>query len=498
MVWLQFMFRADGYSKARRNVATLFEQAFGRTVESLSIADRDRLIQLSLSGGVDVRIPLFGPRANVLLVVGGQVDAAFREGARAVGAPPPAPRPAPSPSTLEAFANRWHRDRKTIAHALSSACPLFDRMLGAETASRAGIEPNRSPDVDADVLESLYGAADDVRRALIAPDPRIYWDGDDPAVFSLIALHHIRDLSEERFDTVDEAARIFVRRSLARRRFRELHDPVRDALEEAVTHYRTSTERMIEEMSRESRAEQYEKWGHLLMAEVSDVPSGAEEAHLVDLFSDGKAIIVPLDPALSAVENAEKYYDRARRTRRSREEAEHRLVETQRRAEEAERLREALRDVHRLRKIRAFRKDHADELARFMPDESSPMDRVPFRRFELEGGYEVWVGRNARQNDELTLHHAQKYDLWMHARGAAGSHAVLRLPNRNAEPSRRIVQQAAAVAAYFSKARGSALVPVMVAERKYVRKAKGAPPGAVTVEREDVVLVEPRLPESQR
>lgn len=491
---LQFMFRDDGYSKSRRNVATLFEQAFGGAVESLSIADRDRLIYLSLAGGMELRIPLFGPQANVLLVVDDRVEAAFRGGARAVASKPPEPRPAPSPSTLEAFEKRWHRDRKTVAHAISSACPLFDRMLGAEAASRAGIDPTGSPDVDAKALKSLYDAAIEVRRALVVPEPRIYWDGEDPAVFSIIALNHVHDLSEERFDTVDEAARIFVRRSLARRRFRELYDPVADALEEAVTHYRTSAERMLDEMARESRAEQYEKWGHLLMAGMSDVPPGAEEVELEDSFSDGTVLTVPLDPAMSVVENAQKYYDRARRTRRSREEAENRLVDTERRAEEAERLLEALRAVDELRAIRSFRKDHADELARFMPDEASPKDRLPFRRFELERGYEVWVGRNARQNDELTFHHAQKYDLWMHARGVAGSHAVLRLPNRNAEPDRRIVEKAASVAAYFSKARGSALVPVMVAERKYVRKPKGALPGVVAVEREDVVLVEPGLP----
>ncbi len=495
---MQFMFRSDGYSKARRNVATLFEQAFDRTVAAVEMADRDRLVFVRLSGGMELRIPLFGPHANVLVVSEGRVEAAFRDDVRLTGTEPPGPRPAPSPDTLAAFTERWRTNRKTVAQALSSACPLFDRTLGAEAASRAGLDPDAAPGLGDEALSALFAAAEGVRNDLLEPRPRIYWDGKDPALFSLIALEHVEDFSEERFASVDAAARVFIRRRLGRRRFRDLYDPIEEALEDAAAHYRKSADRMLEELARESRADQYEKWGHLLMAKAGAIPPGAEEVELEDLFEEGSRIRVPLDPALSAVENAQKYYDRARRTRRSREEAENRLVETGERAEEAERLLAALRTVDELREIRSFRKDRADELARYMPAETSPSDRVPFRRFDLPGGYEVWVGRNARQNDDLTFRHAQKYDLWMHARGVAGSHTVLRLPNRDAEPDRRIVRQAAAIAAHYSKARGSALVPVMVTERKYVRKPKGAGPGAVMVDREDVVLVEPGLPDGRR
>ena len=116
-------------------------------------------------------------------------------------------------------------------------------------------------------------------------------------------------------------------------------------------------------------------------------------------------------------------------------------------------------------------------------------------RYTVHGGYEVWVGRNARQNDTLTLRHARKEDLWLHARGVPGSHVVLRRPNRNVPADRRAVEEAAAIAAYWSDARTSRLAPVQVTERKYVRKPKGSPPGAVIVTHEDVVLVEPGLPD---
>lgn len=499
---LQFMFRTDGYSKARRNVATLFEDAFDRRVEALTIAHRDRMIFINLDDGRRIQIMLFGPRANVFLVdADGIIEDAFQRSEELAGESASDPRSAPSINTVEDLANRWRAGKKSMAHAISSAFPLFDRDLAAEAAFRAGLDPEAKPasdsnsDEDAATLRALFDAAKELEAELQRPTPIIYWDHRNPVLFSLIELRRSLEFEAERFETVDEAVRIFVRRSLARRRFASLYDPVESALADAVDHYSGSAEKMLEELSRESRADQYEKWGHLLMAKPHDVPTGADEVEMDDLFEDGETTTIPLDPALSAVENARRYYERARRTRRSREEAENRLAATAQIADDASRLlRELREDVHDVRAVQQFRKTHSDDLARFMPDEEAPGDRIPFRRFSLPGGYEVWVGRNARQNDDLTFHHAQKYDLWMHARGVPGSHAVLRKPNRDAEPGRHIVQAAASIAAHFSKARGSGLVPVAMTERKYVTKPKGAPPGAVRVEREEVVIVEPGLP----
>jgi predicted ribosome quality control (RQC) complex YloA/Tae2 family protein len=256
---------------------------------------------------------------------------------------------------------------------------------------------------------------------------------------------------------------------------------------------------MLEELSRASRADRYERWGHLLMASAPAVPPGADAVTLPDLFEpeapgEPVSVTIPLDPALTAFENAGRYYDRARRTRQARAHAEARVLEASERAEEARALLERLRRVDTYEALQAFKREEAARLARLPGEARGRQEASPFRRFVLGGGYELWVGKSARQNDELTFRHARKDDLWMHARGVAGSHAVLRLPHRTARPGRPLLEQAASIAAYFSKAQGSSLVPVIVTPRKYVRKPRGAPPGAVVVEREEVLLVAPRLP----
>jgi predicted ribosome quality control (RQC) complex YloA/Tae2 family protein len=252
---------------------------------------------------------------------------------------------------------------------------------------------------------------------------------------------------------------------------------------------------MLEELANESRADRYERWGHLLMASPGAVPRRTDRVELPDLFAAGEATTIPLDPLLDAVGNAQRYYDKARTTRQARAHAEERLVASEQRSEEAAALLETLRGLATVRDVERFKKEEAERLAKYLGQRADTEDRIPFRRYELAGGYEVWVGRNARQNDQLTFQHARKYDLWMHARGTPGSHTVLRLPARTAEPPPALLERAAAIAAYHSKARGSSLVPVIVVPRKYVRKPRGAAPGAVVVEREQVLLVAPELPE---
>lgn len=490
------IFRTEGYSKARRNVVTLLDGAIDARVTDVRIATRDRLVYVDLADDTTILWQLFGARANVFHVApDGTVIEAFRNDGKHVGTEAPTPYPAPMPDTFSEFENRWKDNRNKTRQAIQSAMPLFGRTLARETLRRAGVETASPSDCTEAERRALFDAASALCEALEDPAPVLYGEGQFPDAFSLIPLRHREGEPAESFDTVDAAVRSFVRRRLAEHHFRRLYDPLEEALEAAATRHRQSAERMIEELDRESRADQFERWGHLLMAQQNKLAEGAEEVELSDLFEGGEPVTIPVDPAKSAVENAQHYYERARSTRRSREEAAARLQETMERAERAEALLEALRQIETLDGIKTFRAEHESNLAPFVDRADADVDRFPYRRFDLGGGFEVWVGKNARQNHELTFHAAQKYDLWMHAREVPGAHTVLHLPNRDANPGKRRIHTAAAIAAHYSKAKGSDLVPVMVTERKYVTSPKGADPGVVRVDREDVVLVEPGLPD---
>ena len=110
--------------------------------------------------------------------------------------------------------------------------------------------------------------------------------------------------------------------------------------------------------------------------------------------------------------------------------------------------------------------------------------------YALPGGYTVLVGRTDADNDYLSLRLARPDDWWFHVRGLPGSHVVLQAPP-DTEPDRDALRQAAAIAAYHSKARGAGIVPVSCTRARFVRKPRGAKPGTVEIRKETVLKVRP-------
>ena len=115
--------------------------------------------------------------------------------------------------------------------------------------------------------------------------------------------------------------------------------------------------------------------------------------------------------------------------------------------------------------------------------------------YRLEDGWELLVGKNDRDNDHLSLRMAGPNDYWFHVRGMPGSHVVLKA-RRGIEPDRRILETAAAAAAYFSKARNGGVTAVSCTRARYVTKPRGAKPGTVSIRRETVYRVRPAAPDS--
>ena len=119
-----------------------------------------------------------------------------------------------------------------------------------------------------------------------------------------------------------------------------------------------------------------------------------------------------------------------------------------------------------------------------------PSPRRPYRTYRTTGGFEVWVGRGAASNEELTFKDSSPDDVWMHARGAAGAHVVLRWQQDDAPPAKDL-EEAAALAAWHSKARGSSVVPVDWTRRRQVRRARGSPTGTVLVAQSKTIFARP-------
>jgi predicted ribosome quality control (RQC) complex YloA/Tae2 family protein len=235
------------------------------------------------------------------------------------------------------------------------------------------------------------------------------------------------------------------------------------------------------------RAEAYRRMGEALKYHLAAVTRGATEVTLPDPYG-GEAVVVELEPNLTPAENMERLFGLYRKARRGRRAVAARLAELE---EELARLcaeREAARQASDLAELERWRRDEAPA-GRAAPRRET---KGPGRRFLSSDGFTVVVGRGAAENEEITFKLARPHDLWLHASQARGSHVIIRRQDKNKPVPRRTIEEAAALAAYYSRDKHAGVVPVVVVERRHVRRAKGAR-GRVTHRGGEVVFVEPAL-----
>ncbi|MCZ7677974.1 MAG: NFACT RNA binding domain-containing protein [Sandaracinaceae bacterium] len=230
--------------------------------------------------------------------------------------------------------------------------------------------------------------------------------------------------------------------------------------------------------------------GSLLLAHLGSIPEGAVEAEVVDWHADPPAPIrIAIDPARGPRGEAEARFRRARKLERGAEIAIARRAETERALDELASLEARLAEASE-GELEEIERGAARLGARAerTPTAGAIAARSPYRTFRAFGDRRVLVGRSAADNDALTVRVARPQDHWLHARGVPGSHVVVPL-SRGEDCPPELLADAAHLAAHFSAARGEAIVEVQHTSRRYVRKPRGAPPGAVTLEREKVMVL---------
>jgi predicted ribosome quality control (RQC) complex YloA/Tae2 family protein len=229
--------------------------------------------------------------------------------------------------------------------------------------------------------------------------------------------------------------------------------------------------------------------GELILANKDRIRKGMSTINLPDLATNGRAVEIILDPSKNASANANEYFARYKKAISSVKVLERRLEATRERLSDLEQVRrESVDELEKLEEALERR----GLLPRSRVSKKMPVEkRLPYKRFRASNGWEILVGRTSADNDELTLKIARKDDYWFHAWQAAGSHVVLRLPDKSSVPDKKTLLEAASLAAFHSKARTSSKVPVAYTQARYVRKPRNLPPGKVLVEKEKQLMVKP-------
>jgi len=387
----------------------------------------------------------------------------------------------------------------TVVKSLKKIVPKLGATLVREALYRTEI-PEHTPgsELTSQHVRALHSTIGELISELLllkTVSPLIYFEEQSPVCFSLIALRHCSPLRMETYPDLFTGIQKFVGVSRSVSSFHKKKEEITSWLQRDLDRTVRTISNIKKDAEESSRAEQYELFAQLILLHLHRLTKGMQSVDLENSFSANETVTIPLDRSLTPAQNAERYFNKAKRSKIGRTEAQKRQYLLENRRNKIEDTLQKTNTILDSISLKNFLLSYGDQLKQlgFMTEKEAE-DLPPFKIFTVEGGFTVYAGKSSENNDTLTLKHSKPNDLWFHARGSSGSHVVLKIGSSGGIPSKKAIEQAASIAAYYSKMKNAKHVPVAMTEKKYVRKPKGTPPGTVVIDREKVIFVEPKLP----
>lgn len=477
---------------ARRQVSVM-NSVIGKVLADVEILPDDRVVRFSFRDSpLLLTARFFGAKTNFLLLDsdGGLQESfkrgSFRRGEAHLFPPEGVNGGKGGASGWEGFTSRPAQSLRGFLKTL----PRVNQLIATELLHRVGMSgEEQCAGLASPQLRVLQEELNRFWKACGHDAPRIYQQ-DGRLVFALTELRHLRGVAEEQFQDINSALRQFCFAAASGREMQRQRSRISSVLQRKHSSLQQALEKLRDYRPDPQKQEYYQNIGQLLISQPHLLKSGSRTVELVNYFNpDLTPIAVTVDPALSAAENAENYFRKARSYGI-------RQAETvQRRRQLQEELKVLAGLLQKLEKAASGRELSAieEELKsrQLLPHsrEENSQYRLPYKKFDHQG-WEIWVGRSARDNDQMTFRLAHKEDIWMHVQGYSGSHVIVRGSGAAAPPG-PVLNYAARLAVTNSSARHARYVPVIYTRVKYLRKPRKSPAGTVIPSREKTLFVDP-------
>lgn len=360
-------------------------------------------------------------------------------------------------------------------------------IMAGEICSRAGLDSSNScQETTIEEGEKLYDAFDKTMAEIKSASyqPAIYYQKENNRIvdFAVLEMTQFSGLQKKSFDSVSALLEGFYQERDNAAHIRQKAHDMRRLVMSNIERCVKKKEIQLKTRRETKGMDMWKKKGELLTANIYAVPQGVTTFKTIDYYeADMPEIEIAIDPAKTPAENAQKYfskYNKAKRTLAALEIQEKQNEEELVYLESVLNALENAKDDADLSEIRTelaesgFIRRQVQKKGAQKPKKSKPLHYVS------SDGYDIFVGKSNLQNDELTLRMAEPTDIWMHTKDIPGSHVIIRT-NGQSELPEATMEEAANLAAFYSKAKNSSMVPVDYTQRKNIKKPNGAKPGMV-------------------
>ena len=502
-----------GEGKPTGILLLLRKYARGAHISTIEQPPFERILRMELDhpewGCSELIVEVMGRHSNIILVdASGQVlDSVKRVSPQLSRRRPILPgrpyTPPPPQAKLPPAELTEHRLREILAghepgtqvwQALVRGLRGISPLLAREVSFRALGQP-RATLAQVDNLTPLLDAI----RTLLAPleegkwQPTIVKEADCPAIYAPYPVTHRGE--PRSMPSMSQAIEVCIAAATSLDPYAAAKRPLREEIAAAHARLERRRKAVQSSMSQVAHAQQWREWGDWILTYAHSITPRQNE--LVIEPGDGAVLIIPLDPAKTAVENAQVYFSRYRKAQRAAKDGPARLEEVTLSLQDLEQIETDLDlaanrpEIEEVRSVLVeagyLRRKRGKRAKRAKGPRSRPLSLTS------PDGLSILVGRNSRQNDEVTFQRAKGDDWWFHARGVPGAHVIVRAQGQPIPPD--TTRCAAELAAYYSRLRGEADVAVDYTRRRQVRRIRGAAPGLVAYAGEQTIRVTPRGPD---
>ncbi len=401
----------------------------------------------------------------------------------------------PLECTREEFVLAIKEKAMPVNKAIYTTFTGISPLIANEIAYRAGLDGDAavssfSEDKLLHLANNFCWFMEDIHEHKYTPN--IVRSGKEPVDFSSVVL-----TMYEHYDTTESASISLVLEdyyaeknaySRIRQKSIDLRKIVATALERSVKKY----DLQLKQRNDAQKKDKYKLYGELLQAYGYGVEEGAKFIEVENYYDNNAIIRIPLDETLSALDNSKKYFEKYSKLKRTDEALESLIKETKDQITHLESIQNAL-DIAVSSDDLIQIKEELIEYGFIKKNRSAKKEKVKSKPFHYRStdGYDIYVGKNNYQNDELSFKVATGNDWWFHAKGMPGSHVIVKANNE--ELPDRVFEEAGRLAGYYSKGRDSDKIEIDYLQKKNLKKPSGSAPGFVVYYTNYSLVIEPDI-----
>lgn len=401
--------------------------------------------------------------------------------------------------SFESFEKAITGKSMPVYKALYSSYTGLSPVIAHEICFEAGIDGDLSSGIFTETVEgrelfsklydSFYHMMEKVKNGMF--EPAIVYENGVPAEYAALPLLSYAEENSSKFTSISALLEKYYAEKDQISRIRQKSVDLRKIVQTALERNAKKYDLQLKQLQDTEKKDKYRIYGELLNTYGYNVAAGAKSMEALNYYTN-EMITIPLDPLLSASENAKKYFDKYGKLKRTYEALSTLTIEVKEEIDHLESIQTAL-DIALLEADLTQIKEELIESGYIRRKSGARKVKITSRPFHYlsSDGFHIYVGKNNYQNDELTFKFASGNDWWFHAKGIPGSHVVVK--TNGAELPDTTFEEAARLAAYYSKGKEQEKVEIDYLEKKNVKKPNGSKPGFVVYYTNYSMMIDPDI-----